>query len=292
MRFPRYGRKIIAPSSFGGHSEGETPGSIPNPEVKPFSADGTARETVWESRTPPNILSQLAAPNGGGLLCVHALSIHALSIHAVMAVGTVTDGAVTAAMRSRRWDRRKSRDAVVSGHAAADPGRALERPDGVRRVPARGRHVAAAAEVRSPVDPAVQVLLAVARVIAADRRLIAHASRLVTVGPTIVNPSTPVPPFPRRSPGASSTPQPGVSSRASEARPTWSHAISSLPGSCSTPIRSSLPTTRWRPAHVARGLPPSEKRPAKPHMPPGDTIRHSPSCAQRSGYPARSRCCR
>jgi hypothetical protein len=33
---------------------GETPGPIPNPEVKPTSADGTAPETVWESRTPPD----------------------------------------------------------------------------------------------------------------------------------------------------------------------------------------------------------------------------------------------
>ncbi len=37
----------------GGHGGGETPGLIPNPVVKPSSADGTARETVWESRTPP-----------------------------------------------------------------------------------------------------------------------------------------------------------------------------------------------------------------------------------------------
>src|ERR1022692_3811383 len=37
------------------HSEGETPGPIPNPEVKPFSADGTAWETAWESRTPPDM---------------------------------------------------------------------------------------------------------------------------------------------------------------------------------------------------------------------------------------------
>ena len=40
---------------FGGHSGGETPGLIPNPEAKPFSADGTALETVWESRTPPDL---------------------------------------------------------------------------------------------------------------------------------------------------------------------------------------------------------------------------------------------
>ncbi|MDQ1538727.1 MAG: hypothetical protein QOE58_3120, partial [Actinomycetota bacterium] len=34
--------------------------SIPNPEAKPFSADGTALVTVWESRTPPDIHSQRA----------------------------------------------------------------------------------------------------------------------------------------------------------------------------------------------------------------------------------------
>src|SRR3712207_7504957 len=39
---------------YGGHGERETPGLIPNPEAKPLSADGTAPETEWESRTPPN----------------------------------------------------------------------------------------------------------------------------------------------------------------------------------------------------------------------------------------------
>src|SRR6266536_2620981 len=41
---------------FGGYSGGETPGPIPNPEVKPSSADGTALETGWESRSPPRHL--------------------------------------------------------------------------------------------------------------------------------------------------------------------------------------------------------------------------------------------
>src|SRR3954451_18889800 len=40
--------------------DGETPGSIPNPEAKPVSADGTARATGWESRSPPNIHSWVA----------------------------------------------------------------------------------------------------------------------------------------------------------------------------------------------------------------------------------------
>src|SRR3954468_23289474 len=48
------GAGSCARQSFGDHCVRETPGSIPNPEVKPFSADGTARGTVWETRTSPD----------------------------------------------------------------------------------------------------------------------------------------------------------------------------------------------------------------------------------------------
>src|SRR6266511_3187592 len=48
---------------FGGHGGGETPGPIPNPEVKPSSADGTALETGWESRSPPRHL-RIEPPSG------------------------------------------------------------------------------------------------------------------------------------------------------------------------------------------------------------------------------------
>ena len=34
---------------------GKTPVPIPNTTVKTQSADGTALETVWESRWPPNL---------------------------------------------------------------------------------------------------------------------------------------------------------------------------------------------------------------------------------------------
>ena len=34
---------------------GETPVPIPNTTVKPREADGTALETVWESRWPPEL---------------------------------------------------------------------------------------------------------------------------------------------------------------------------------------------------------------------------------------------
>ncbi len=37
----------------GGYSERETPLPIPNREVKPLNADGTAGGTLWESRKLP-----------------------------------------------------------------------------------------------------------------------------------------------------------------------------------------------------------------------------------------------
>jgi hypothetical protein len=51
---------------YGGHGERETPGHIPNPEAKPFSADGTALGTGWESRTPPDIFSRSGVPADAG----------------------------------------------------------------------------------------------------------------------------------------------------------------------------------------------------------------------------------
>src|SRR5688500_16746126 len=51
---PRTGGVTIGSQRYGGHGERETPGSIPNPEAKPLSADGTALGTGWESRTPPD----------------------------------------------------------------------------------------------------------------------------------------------------------------------------------------------------------------------------------------------
>jgi hypothetical protein len=52
----------------GGHSGGETPGTIPNPEVKPSSADDTAWGTGRESRTLPGVEGRRAI---SGLFCIH-----------------------------------------------------------------------------------------------------------------------------------------------------------------------------------------------------------------------------
>ncbi len=43
---------------YGGHSKEDPPVPIPNTEVKLFSANGTARATVWESRSPPFFIKQ------------------------------------------------------------------------------------------------------------------------------------------------------------------------------------------------------------------------------------------
>ena len=50
-----FGFWIFVFKFLGDHSEGVTPVPIPNTEVKPFSADGTAWEAVWESRTLPGL---------------------------------------------------------------------------------------------------------------------------------------------------------------------------------------------------------------------------------------------
>ena len=42
----------------GGHRIRVTPVPIPNTEVKPATADGTAWETVWESRSLPALIPQ------------------------------------------------------------------------------------------------------------------------------------------------------------------------------------------------------------------------------------------
>ena len=52
------------PSSFekfsGGCVERVTPVPIPNTEVKPLGADGTARATAWESRKPPGLFAEIS----------------------------------------------------------------------------------------------------------------------------------------------------------------------------------------------------------------------------------------
>jgi hypothetical protein len=44
-----------------------TPVPIPNTEVKPVGADGTARETAWESRKSPGLIQKSPLVNSSGL---------------------------------------------------------------------------------------------------------------------------------------------------------------------------------------------------------------------------------
>ena len=45
----------------GGQGREGPPGSIPNPEVKLTSADGTARATAWESKPLPTLVFSLSS---------------------------------------------------------------------------------------------------------------------------------------------------------------------------------------------------------------------------------------
>ena len=64
---------VLNTKSCGGHSTGETPSTIPNLEAKPGSANGTATDRLWESRTPPqhNHTERDGTPHG-----VPSLSFH------------------------------------------------------------------------------------------------------------------------------------------------------------------------------------------------------------------------
>src|ERR1700755_2128894 len=53
---PRVPRARALSKVFGGYVGGVIPDPIPNSEVKPSRADGTARVTAWESRTPPELI--------------------------------------------------------------------------------------------------------------------------------------------------------------------------------------------------------------------------------------------
>src|SRR3954452_23469688 len=69
-------RVINLNSVVGGFGGGGTPGPIPNPEAKPSSADGTALDRVWESRTPPSNHSRRALRHRRALRRVEWWSVH------------------------------------------------------------------------------------------------------------------------------------------------------------------------------------------------------------------------
>ena len=91
----------IATPRFGGHGGGGTPGPIPNPEVKPSSADGTALETEWESRSLPRLRSERAAREGGPFAFPYAGACPARSVTRVAAVPGPPRPPASSGVRSR-----------------------------------------------------------------------------------------------------------------------------------------------------------------------------------------------
>ena len=64
----------------GNHNIGETPVPIPNTEVKPFSADGTARGAEWESRSLPGFFISGRRVGDGVSKDIFSFLIHRLQI--------------------------------------------------------------------------------------------------------------------------------------------------------------------------------------------------------------------
>src|SRR4030095_2109061 len=55
---PKAPRLWECPQFLGDHSEEDPPVPIPNTAVKLLSPDGTARASVWESRTSPGLIQR------------------------------------------------------------------------------------------------------------------------------------------------------------------------------------------------------------------------------------------
>ena len=88
------GRSRIIPSISGDDIEKAIPDPIPNSEVKLFGANGTARETVWESRTLPEYHSIPLTENYQGYFFLErhsAVAVDALQLKCVFP-GRKTDG--------------------------------------------------------------------------------------------------------------------------------------------------------------------------------------------------------
>jgi hypothetical protein len=67
----------------GNHNIGETPVPIPNTEVKPFSADGTARGAEWESRSLPGFFICLAMVDDRGFSSLAMICMRPSSYNSV-----------------------------------------------------------------------------------------------------------------------------------------------------------------------------------------------------------------
>src|SRR5262249_45015950 len=111
----------------GGHRIRVTPVPIPNTEVKPDTADGTAWETVWESRSLPAVLRRPDRVTRSGLFSFR----ETLSAHAPPAHGRARPHRVGRRPRRRgtrgphpRTGQRRRRQYV----AAARSGRRLDSP--------------------------------------------------------------------------------------------------------------------------------------------------------------------
>jgi hypothetical protein len=92
----------------GDHSDGDTPVSIPNTEVKTVSADGTWGATPWESRTSPGFLSKSPLQGGSSQLACNSLVVSADRFGRRIRS--------TSVLASRRWSGTDTAERSTDGH--------------------------------------------------------------------------------------------------------------------------------------------------------------------------------
>ena len=88
----------------GGHRSRVTPVPIPNTEVKPATADGTARATAWESRSLPGVFVTGPPESLAGSFCVLPAATHGTHRgHAVARAGAGQSFALARQADAWRW---------------------------------------------------------------------------------------------------------------------------------------------------------------------------------------------
>src|SRR6058998_3174901 len=90
--------KFKRPEYAGGHRIRVTPVPIPNTEVKPDTADGTAWATVWESRSLPAVIQTKGPISIGPFVCTAATVVHTVA-HAPIGGGAAPASRAARAVR-------------------------------------------------------------------------------------------------------------------------------------------------------------------------------------------------
>ena len=90
---------------------------MPNTEVKPFSADGTWLETIWESRTLPDSMKKGLTPYGVGSFFIPSATFllsGCLQSMCDIVLGAEIERALRAVQRDEGWNCKGAHSATIA----------------------------------------------------------------------------------------------------------------------------------------------------------------------------------